>query len=325
MNNRIEDEINQKVDVDREPALVNVINHARSINKTLAQSKQPTIYERHDIITSLNREWRESFPDPNITVTGSAGIIDDQGSVYPINLKGVKATMDGFDVVDTMSPRSPNTHTSGIPPYKVVVRMVAGRLTENDVPPSLAVPRRGALLQADLSDVLIEFHEPSSDRASAWLGVHHAETKQELRNRIRQINYTSDNILEPLSGMELPDDFVHTSDGFARRCLSRFINDKVRFDKRVPYRLSTKGLIGIQDRERDEMSYHEDALKGLMVVPDRLDVLGTGSDRRLPGGIAITAYVLYPDKNKAETPVIVPVNNVTSLRSMRHEHFRARP
>lgn len=176
-------------------------------------------------------------------------------------------------------------------------------------------------MAADLDSVNIEFNVVSFERAKAWL----SSFIPELIDEIDRTLLNEPDQLEPILALSNFDIRIENVDDelMARKCIGIYLNELIPFDQEVPYEIKLQGISFVVSDEEGvigtaEMNKAEKLARLRFIRLAQVDDVNTASNHLR---ICLDAELLDPDPNQVSLRVLIPIETITSLTSIRNFYY----
>ena len=289
-----------------DPKLERVLKKAREINDVM--SVLPATHsELKSIISELDGDWAPWMH----TYMRASGTISAK-----INGEDVRVPLDGqdvysrgfdiaYDVVDSVN----------IPKVVHIVKLPKIVFTKDTSDKDVIDAIAG------IDEIVLETDNASTERAIAWIEISQPELVKEIDDLLMQSRNVEQSI-ESLAKLKL-DSYSILHENFTRNCLDTYLNSLVLVDKAAPYDLNIDGLIATTDDSGDMVS-EKRTTRTLAYLGDLQTMIFRAKDGTDEWRIGVSAAIIPSDQNTESESVIVPLESMSYIRSLRSSYYEAR-
>jgi hypothetical protein len=303
-----------------DPQLKRSMDLASTWNDVLKDQK-PSLEEKQLIITELDTSLGEIFRSP-VRFTGLVDVtrIDGSDPVSALFLDDAEVVHYGYNINDATYLVGGETVVTGT---KVVIQLqVPYELAYSDSDQdeqSQGVKTASVVGFSDLDKAYIEWDSASAEHARAWLTTFCPDLIEELDTVVMNAEGSEDDSVCALSMLDLKK-YPQLDEAFARECLLTYLNEVIAIDSWVPYRAEVEGeMYNGVDNER---SYIVSNYKALVYIqPIGMKKYFNEELNEAYWKLLVPFGIIHESPKKPISSMLVPVESIKSLESIRRTHF----
>jgi hypothetical protein len=303
-----------------DPQLKRSMELASTWNDVLKDQK-PSLEDKQLIITELDTSLGEIFKSP-VRFTGLVDVtrIDGSDPLGAVFLDDAEVVHYGYNISEATYLVGGESVITG---SKVVIQLqVPYELAYSDSDQdeeSQAVKTASVVGFCDLDKAYIEWGSASPEHARAWLTTFCPDLIEDLDAVVMNAAGSEDDSVCALAMMDLKK-YPQLDEAFTRECLLIYMNEIIGIDSWVPYRAEVEGeMYNGLDIER---SYTVSNFKALVYIqPIGMKKYINDETNEADWKLLVPLGIIHDSPKKPISSMLVPVESLKSLESIRRTHF----